>query len=172
VHVGDDETPALIVPLPVFAEATGRDGALVKYDVRAVTSKGEAADVRCDPPAGSQFIMGVTPVKCTAFGPNGKTISEIFNVTVADTTPPDLALPRDVREQALSPEGAKVTFSAYGKDAIDGETLAACFPASGDLFAPGTTTVHCASADASKNEATGTFEVTVIPWFDPVEPEN
>ena len=169
VHVGSDDTPAMVVPAAVFAEAAGRDGATVKYDVTATTAKGTAADFRCDPPSGTLLPIGVTSVKCTAFGTNGFSITELFNITVGDTTPPTLALPRDMTEQAPSAGGAFVGYSAYGKDAIDGETVATCYPESGSLFPAGTTTVHCWSTDSSKNTSYGTFVVTVLPWFDPVE---
>jgi HYR domain. len=169
VHVGDDETPALIVPPAFFAEATSRDATIVKYDVTALNAKGTAADFRCDPASGKLLPIGVTPATCTAFGPTGKTVTEGFNLTVGDTTPPDLSLPRDMSVQAPRADGAFVTYSASGKDVLDGATLAICFPDSGSLFAPGTTTVHCSSTDNSKNASSGTFVVTVVPWFDPVE---
>jgi hypothetical protein len=169
VHVGSDDTPALVAPVAVFAEAAGRDGATAKYDITATTAKGTAADYRCDPAAGTLLPMGVTPVKCTAFGSNGASITELFNITVADTTAPTLALPADMTAQAPSADGAFVRYSAYGKDAVDGETLATCFPESGSLFAAGTTTVHCSSTDNSRNTSNGTFIITVLPWFDPVE---
>jgi hypothetical protein len=168
--VGDDETPALVVPTAVFAEGTSRDGTMVKYDVSATNVKGSPADVRCDPTSGKFLPLGVTPVICTAYGPNGKTISEGFNITVGDTTPPDLSLPRDFTVQAPRPEGEYVTYSASAKDTIDGATLVTCFPESGSLFASGTTTVNCSSSDNARNTSTGTFVVTVLPWFDPVEP--
>jgi hypothetical protein len=158
VHVGDDETPALVEPTAIFAEATSRDGSIAKYDVAATNAKGSPADYRCDPASGKFLPMGVTPVTCTAYGPNGKTITEGFN-----------SLPRDMTVQASRSDGETVTYSASAKDTVDGATLTTCFPASGSLFAPGTTTVHCSSTDGSKNTSSGTFVVTVVPWFDPVE---
>jgi hypothetical protein len=170
VHVGSDDTPALVAPSAVFAEATGRDGATVTYKATGSNAKGSAVDVLCDPAAGKLFPIGVTSIKCTAFGSNGASITEIFNITVGDTTAPALALPRDMTEQAPSADGAFVRYSAYGKDAVDGETVATCYPDSGSLFPAGTTTVHCSSSDSARNTSYGTFVVTVLPWFDPVEP--
>jgi hypothetical protein len=170
VHVGSDDTPALVVPSALFAEAAARDGATVKYDVAATTAKGTAAEFRCDTASGTLLPIGVTPVKCTAFGSNGASITELFNITVGDTTAPLLALPSDMTEQAPSADGAFVRYSAYGKDAVDGETVATCFPDSGSLFPAGATTVHCSSTDSAKNTSNGTFVINVLPWFDPVEP--
>jgi hypothetical protein len=170
VHVGSDDAPALVVPASLFAEAAGRDGANVKYDITASTAKGTAADFRCDPASGALFPIGVTPVKCTAFGSNGVSVTELFNITVGDTTAPTLALPGDMTAQAPSADGEYVRYSVYGKDAVDGETLATCYPDTGSLFPAGTTTVHCSSTDSSKNTSNGMFVITVLPWFDPVEP--
>ncbi|HEV7428535.1 MAG TPA: HYR domain-containing protein [Thermoanaerobaculia bacterium] len=169
VHVGSDDTPALVAPASVFAEATGRDGATVTYKATGSNVKGSGVDVLCDPAAGKLFPIGVTPVKCTAFGSNGASIMELFNITVGDTTAPTLVLPGDISAQAPSADGAFVRYSASGKDAVDGETLATCYPESGSLFAAGTTTVHCSSTDSTRNTSNGTFIVTVTPWFDPVE---
>jgi hypothetical protein len=169
VHVGSDDTPALVAPTSVFAEATGRDGAIVTYKPTGTNVKGSAVDVACDPASGKLLPIGVTSVKCTAFGSNGFSITELFNVTVGDTTAPTLALPRDMTAQAPSADGAFVTYSAYGKDGVDGETVATCYPESGTLFPAGTTTVHCSSSDSARNTSNGTFVVTVLPWFDPVE---
>jgi len=169
VHVGSDDTPALVAPSSVFAEAAGRDGATVKYAVTATTAKGTAADVSCDPATGKLFPIGVTSVKCTGFGSNGASITELFNITVGDTTAPALVLPRDMTAQASSADGAFVSYSGWGRDVVDGETVATCYPTSGSLFPAGTTTVHCSSSDSARNTSNGTFVVTVLPWFDPVE---
>jgi hypothetical protein len=169
VHVGSDDTPALIAPPAVFAEAAGRDGATVTYKATGSNAKGSAVDVLCDPAAGKLFPIGVTSVKCTAFGSNGASVTELFNITVGDTTAPALVLPRDMTTQAPSADGDFVRYSAYGKDVVDGETVATCYPASGSLFPAGTTTVHCSSSDSTRNTSNGTFVVTVVPWFDPVE---
>jgi hypothetical protein len=166
VHVGDDETPALIVPPSVVAEALSLEGSIVSYDATATDSFGKPADVRCDPKSGSLFPMKVTTVKCTAFGPNGKTIDEAFDVRVADTTAPALSLPRDFEVQAPNPEGAFVSYSAGAKDGIDGEIFADCSPASGSLFAAGVTIVNCSSTDKAGNRASGSFAVNVLPFFD------
>jgi hypothetical protein len=167
IHVGDDSTPALIVPTAVFAEAASRDGAFVKYEVSASLPGGKSADVKCDPTSGTLLRIGTFVAKCTAFG--GAEISETFNITVADTTPPDLVMPREVTDQAPSSEGSRVSYSAWGRDGVDGETVANCYPASGSLFAPGKTTVHCSSADTSRNASSGTFVVTVLPYVEVTE---
>lgn len=72
-----------------------------------------------------------------------------------------LQLPAGVSAEATGPAGAVVHFSAHGSgpDDFNGRPTdqAQCTPASGSLFAIGTTTVACSDA----NGATGTFDVTV-----------
>jgi hypothetical protein len=164
VHVGSDDTPALIVPLSFAAEATSRDGASVSYEVSATDVKGGSIPVECDPKSGSQFPLGVTTVKCSATA--GLTQTETFDITVADTTAPALSLPGDFTVQASAFDGEFVTYSASAKDAVEGESGVSCFPESGSFFAPGTTTVNCTASDKSRNEAAGSFVVTVLPLFD------
>jgi hypothetical protein len=166
VHVGDDETPALIIPASITAEAESREGAKVTWDAKAVAANGAPADIRCDPAPGALFLIGTTTVKCTGFGPTGKTISELFDVQVVDHTAPRLVLPRDFSEQAPSPEGAYPKYSATATDAVEGDTFVSCSQASGTLFPPGDTTVTCSSQDKAGNQSTGSFVITVVPWFD------
>jgi hypothetical protein len=166
ITVGSDDMPALTVPVAVAAEAQTLEGATVKYDVTAVDVKGNASDVRCDPPSGSFFPMGATTVKCTAWGPSGQSISQIFNVTVGDHAGPVLSLPRDFSVQASGPDGEYVKFPATATDAVDGDSAVACSPASATLFPSGQTTVSCSSTDKAGNTSQGSFVVTVNPWVD------
>lgn len=169
IHVGTDDVPAMVIPSSFTADAESAAGAFVKFDLSASTADGKAADIKCDPGTGALFPMGTTTVKCTAWGANGASATDFFDLTVADRTPPQLSLPRDFTEQALEPGGKYVTYGASAKDLVDGETAVDCFPASGTLFAPGQTVVNCTSADKQRNIATGSFVVTVLPWVDPNE---
>ena len=60
-----------------------------------------------------------------------------------------------------SPAGAAVTYTATANDNVDGSVPVSCTPASGSMFAIGTTTVNCSATDAHGNSATGSFSVTV-----------
>lgn len=164
VHAGDDDTPALVVPESVIADAASIDGSAVSYETSATDVKGNSVPVECDPKPGSLFAIGTTTVKCVALN-----ATELFNVTVADLTPPQLFLPREVTAQAAIVDGAIVSYDASAKDTIDGATDVACYPASGSLFAPGQTTVNCSTSDKARNTSSGTFVVTVIPPVDDSE---
>jgi hypothetical protein len=83
-------------------------------------------------------------------------------VTVVDTTAPVLTLPEDdVIVEATGPAGAVVTFVATALDDVDGPVDVTCAPVSGSTFRLGDTTVNCSATDATGNEATGSFVVTV-----------
>jgi uncharacterized repeat protein (TIGR01451 family) len=84
-----------------------------------------------------------------------------FAVTVRDTTAPELHLPADTILDATGSDGATVNFDASAVDVYDPQPQFECAPASGSLFAPGTTHVDCSAADGEGNRASGSFNVTV-----------
>ena len=59
-----------------------------------------------------------------------------FNVTVVDTTPPQLTVPANILEEATSPAGATVHFTPSATDAVDANVAIACLPASGTHVRP------------------------------------
>jgi len=109
-------------PVIAHAEAESRDGAFAKFDATATTMDGKAAEIKCDPGAGSLFPMGTTTVKCIAWGPGGASTTDFFDLSVADRTAPQLSLPRDMTQQAPSPKRPGV-YGVSAKDAVDGETF-------------------------------------------------
>ena len=78
-----------------------------------------------------------------------------------DEIAPELNLPADITQEATDASGAEITYTATATDAVDGEVEVTCEPASGSIFALGTTTVNCSATDAAGNEATGSFNVIV-----------
>jgi hypothetical protein len=112
-----------------------------------------------------------TPVHCVATdsapAKNTTTVDFTLTVTSCDTVPPVLSLPGDLTVAATSASGASVSFTATATDAVDGPVPVTCTPASGSLFALGTTTVSCSASDHSGNTATGSFTVTVSYDFGP-----
>ncbi len=61
-----------------------------------------------------------------------------------------------------------MTFTASALDTISGSLAASCSPASGSIFAIGTTTVACTATDTAGNTATASFTVTVSDTTAPV----
>jgi hypothetical protein len=163
VHVVDTTAPAIVgTPGSITAEATGSSGAAVGYSSPTATDLVDGVvPVACAPVSGSVFALGVTPVTCTATDAHSNTATTGFNVTIADTTDPILALPADITAEATGPSGADVTYSASATDLVDGSVDALCSPASGSTFALGTTSVSCTATDDSGNTTSGSFNVAV-----------
>jgi hypothetical protein len=155
--------PVLTVPADIIAEATSSSGAVVTFTATATNG----GVVLCTPPSGSTFALGETTVNCTATNAVGSDAGS-FKVTVRDTTAPTLTLPADITAEATGPNGAVVAFAAWGTDAVNGLIAATCTPASGSVFALGTTAVSCMVSDLSGNTASGAFNVTVRDTTPPV----
>jgi hypothetical protein len=112
--------------------------------------------------SGATFPLGTTTVGCMAtIASTNRTDGNLFTITVQDTTAPTLTLPANIVAPATSASGAAESFAASAIDAVDGTTSVSCAPASGSIFAIGTTTVQCAATDAHGNGASGSFSVTI-----------
>jgi hypothetical protein len=164
VTVVDTTPPALVVPGPITAEATGPGGASVSYSASASDAVDPAPTVSCSPPSGATFVLGPTTVSCTARDASNNTSTDTFTVSVVDTTPPTVTAPGNISVNAGVPTGATVTYpSASATDLVSGSLGASCLPASGSNFSVGNTTVTCTSApDGAGNVGTATFTVTVV----------
>jgi hypothetical protein len=162
VVVSDTTAPALSVPTGVTAEATSASGAAVAFAATAADLVDGAVEPACSPASGSTFALGSTTVDCTATDSHGNSSSASFDVVVTDTTAPALTVPDAITVNATSPAGASVTYNASASDIVDGSVVASCSPASGSVFAIGTTTVSCTSTDAHGNTSpASTFTVRV-----------
>ncbi len=88
--------------------------------------------------------------------------------TITERTPPVITVPADIVAEAASAAGAIVFFTAAATDNVDGAVPVSASPASGSVFALGTTTVALSATDAAGNTATGSFTVTVVDTTAPV----
>ncbi|HSR65818.1 MAG TPA: HYR domain-containing protein, partial [Xanthomonadaceae bacterium] len=174
VNVLDTTAPTIDQPDDVGpVEATGASGAGVTF---ASPATHDAVDgdgtATCTPPSGSTFALGTSAVHCDATDAHGNHAEQAsFNVTVVDTTPPNIATHADVGPQeATSAGGAYVSYLAPAtSDLVDGAGSATCLPASGGQFALGDTTVTCNASDAHHNPAAPTtFTVKVRDTTAPV----
>jgi hypothetical protein len=168
ITIVDTTTPQLIVPPDLTMEATEPAGAPVSFAATATDVVDGAVLVACAPASGSTFGLGSTLVDCAATDNSGNAISGAFYVTVVDTTPPELTAPADITSEATSAAGANVSFSATALDVADSAPVVSCVPASGSLFAFGTTAVECSATDASGNSAQDSFSVFVVDTTAPV----
>lgn len=159
--VGIDTTAPVFSLSSIASEASSASGATVAFDANVTDNSDPSPSVSCSPASGSLFPIGTTLVECSATDAAGNSASGSFEVTVSDTTPPSLVLPSDVTAEATSPDGVEVSYEASATDTVDSGPVVSCLPASGSTFSLGATLVGCTAADASGNEASGSFTVTV-----------
>ena len=81
--------------------------------------------------------------------------------TPADTVPPQVLVPDDITLQTEDQNGASATFNPQAIDNIDELITPTCSPASGSVFAIGTTEVVCTATDSSGNTASNSFNVII-----------
>ena len=153
------DPPVVTVPPDMTVEAQSFAGAAVTYTASAVDHKNRPIPVTCNPVSGSTFPIGPNTVTCTATD-GGETTTRRFTITVADRTPPALAVPKS-RVVRTTRAGVIVTFSATATDVVDGPVGTACTPASGARFPFGVTKVTCSANDRRGNATTAGFDITV-----------
>jgi hypothetical protein len=169
VTVQDTAAPAVNVPASITKEATSAAGATASFSASASDAVDGSVATTCVPVSGSTFALGVTEVICSATDAAGNTGSDVFFVTVRDTTAPVVTVPADVTAEATGPNGAKVAYGDVSAvDIVDGSMNPSCSKASNTVFALGTTTVTCSAIDAANNNGTNSFTVTVV---DTTKPE-
>jgi hypothetical protein len=167
IEVRDRTAPVVQIPTDkkqLQAVAASPLGAEVSFDLPAATDNVEPlVSVACSPGAGL-YPIGTTEVTCSAVDRAGNVGSNTFQITVSDLSPPTLTLPADIREEADSRFGKRVSYAVSASDdETPGGLRPTCVPASGTLFPLNTTvTVTCIARDSSANQVSGSFRVTVF----------
>ncbi|RME92931.1 MAG: HYR domain-containing protein [Verrucomicrobia bacterium] len=82
ILVVDTSTPVIDCPADRTVPCTSGKGAVVEFDVPALTICGTPLEAVCDPPSGSVFPPGTTTVTCTAINDAGEAATCSFTVTV------------------------------------------------------------------------------------------
>ncbi len=162
VTVVDTTPPVLTLPANITAEATSAAGAVVTFTATALDLVDGVRPVTCAPASRSTFAIQTTTAQCSSTDAHGNTATSSFTVSVRDTTPPVVSTSGNVTVNATSPAGAVVTFAASATDIVDGSLTPTCTPASGAMFAIGTTTVMCAATDQHQNTGSAMFTIGVL----------
>jgi hypothetical protein len=168
VTVRDTTVPVVSVPATIVAEATSAAGAVVTFSTSASDIVSGSTATSASPASGSTFPLGTTPVNVTSTDAAGNTGSNGFTITVRDTTAPAITVPANITTEATSAAGATVAFSVSASDIVSGAVSATATPASGSVFALGTTTVNVESTDTAGNVGNSSFTVTVSDTTAPV----
>jgi uncharacterized repeat protein (TIGR01451 family) len=150
---------AINCPSNITTSATGPNGAVVYYYATAYGGC-DALSLTYNPPSGSVFPYGTTPVTATASDRCGNSNSCTFAVTVNQHVPITINCPSNITTAATGPNGAVVYYyaTAYGGCDALSRTYS---PPSGSVFPSGTTTVLATASDQCGNSNTCAFTVTV-----------
>jgi hypothetical protein len=160
ITVNDAEQPKIMCPSPITQPTDpGKCSAVVNFAVTA-TDNCPGVMFNCNPPSGSVFQKGTTPVNCTASDAVGNMSSCSFPVTVVDLEKPQITCPKDITTTTCD-DPVVITYPPpVVSDNCPGVTFA-CVPPSSSAFPPGVTTVTCTATDTSGNQASCAFKVTV-----------
>ncbi len=164
IAVVDTTPPDIVVQADLTIEAQDSSGAVVNYLAPSVSDIVDLTpSVTCWPASGSVFPLGDTVVSCTATDSSGNVSNSTFTVTVTDTTAPDITCPADLMVEAQDSNGAVVTYSSpVVSDGVGSNPTVICEPASGSVFAIGSTVVNCTAIDSSGNVSNCSFTIQVI----------
>jgi hypothetical protein len=161
---GVDRTPPAfpsVTNVTVLADP-GQCHATVAYALTATDACDPNPLVSYEPPSGSIFPVGTTPVACWASDASGNSSTCAFTVTVRDTLqitcPSNLVANPDPGHCSKS----NVIYAVSATDLCAGtNVIVTCSPPSGSTFDAGTTPVTCWATDAWGNSNSCTFNVTV-----------
>ncbi len=179
LDVAENTPPQLVLPADSTVEGDTTGGAVAAFTVSATDAHDDPDPTpTCDVQPGDILPLGTTTVSCSVTDGGGLSATGSFAITVQDTTAPTIGGHDDVEATTSDPAGAAVSYaSPAASDLVDPSPTVDCLPASGTSFAVGTTTVTCTATDASGNQASTSFDVTVdfVPdqvasatWLEPV----
>ena len=87
VRVVDRTAPVITCPPDIAALCSSPEGRTVSFVVEADDACDPSPRIVCDPPSGSTFPEGITPVTCTATDASGNTRTCSFNVRISSDEP-------------------------------------------------------------------------------------
>ena len=166
----DSNAPPMVDAGPnQVVEATSANGATVTVTGTASDPDGDPLTLTWSGPCGTAASasasftcnLGSHTLTVTVSDNRGNVVSDTVNVTVRDTTRPELTTPTTVFAAATSDSGAAVSYTVSATDVVSGPIVPSCSPASGATFAIGGTAVTCTATDAAGNVSTRLFLVSV-----------
>jgi gliding motility-associated-like protein len=174
VTITDDEDPTLECPAPISINVdTGICGAVVTFETpQGFDNSGDVTVTQiAGPVSGETFPVGTTTVTFQVEDASGNTATCSFTVTVNDNEAPEITSVANITQNVdidscsatVEYELPTATDNCEGVEVTLTEGLA-----SGETFPLGITEVTYTATDASGNEVTTTFTVTVV---DNIAPE-
>jgi hypothetical protein len=164
VTVGDTTSPVITCPMDVTVEQATMEGTAVDLDVVVTDLSDPNPEVTSNKLA--IYPPGTTTVTFTATDASGNSASCSVDVTVVDTTAPEILCPADVRVEQGANGVTIVPLNVTAYDICDqNPNVTSNAP---DTYPLGTTNVTFTATDASGNSANCSVSVTV---FDTTPPE-
>ena len=160
VWVGDTTPPEIAVPEARTFEATGPLTELDSSDYGAPTIT-DAFGFSASDDAPSLFPLGATIITHSATDVHANSAAAEQTVVLADTTPPEIAVPDTAYTVVYSASDAVEFGVPPAADLVDGAVAASCDPPPGARLGLGATTVACTASDGAGNSSTVRFEVAV-----------
>ncbi|MBA3735751.1 MAG: HYR domain-containing protein [Actinobacteria bacterium] len=171
VTLADHTPPVLSNYADKTVEANGPGGSVVNYSTPTAVDAldGPIGVVSCAPGSGTTFPLGTTAVNCSATDSHGNVGHASFNVTVEDTTGPNLIVPAGRSVYATTATGVPNTVSgvvaflsaASATDIVDpNPVISTDAPA---FFPVGPNTVDFFAKDASGNVTSRQSTLVVLP---------
>lgn len=170
---GDITPPSITCP-PDFTVSTGVVGGTTSAlkCVALVPDLRDKVTVSDNCRLPTQRVLTQSPEPGTPLGPGRYVITLVardasgneaecqVTMTVVDPGPASIVCPQDVTVLCNKGAGASVAYQVIARTECGTLVPVECSPASGALFLPGVTTVHCRVKDAP--DVTCTFKVTVV----------
>ncbi|MBN2240679.1 MAG: HYR domain-containing protein [Dehalococcoidales bacterium] len=159
ITVRDTTPPGLEIPEDVTVEQATADGTVVPLAALAYDICD--ADVTVINDAPSIFPLGTTTVTFSATDDSGNNAHAVTRVTVVDTTPPVLYIPKNQTVEQENAAGTIVVLEPRAVDICDASVdIVDDAPPGG--FPLGKTVVNYTATDDSGNSATGQTVITVV----------
>ncbi len=163
ITVIDSTPPSITITENIVAEATGPDNIISLGEI-VIEDISEIASVSNDAP--ETFSLGTTVVTWTVIDSHGNIAISQQNISIIDTTPPEISPPKDLVIEAIDQNENFVDLGeAKVYDIVGIASLTNDSPAS---FPLGMTTVTWTVSDTSGNSASATQTITVNDTTPPV----
>lgn len=157
----DNTAPAISVPQNITVNADpGQCTSTITWTAPTATDAcGVSITQTAGPSNGSMFGVGTTTITYEAADPYGNATSQSFTVTVVDNQNPVITCPGTVFAGCNTTVNYPLPTATDNCPGVAVNLVSG--PASGGIFAPGTTAVTYEAVDASNNTSTCSFNVIV-----------
>jgi hypothetical protein len=164
VTVTDMTAPTITCPANITKTTDANQCSAVVTFTATASDNCPGATTSCTPPSGTAFGKGVTTVNCQATDANGNQSAMCsFTVTVNDAQNPAFSCPANITKPTDANQcSAVVNYTVpVATDNCPNVGTVTCVPPTGSAFPKGVTTVTCTVRDASQNQTSCSFTVTV-----------